>query len=268
VFQDEAAAIPDDVLAAYTPGKYCDVHITPVDIANIARRRRKERTQRDDADDRSVAIQLDEWENEGISVLRTYVLLENGTLAFVIAFFTPQQLELARRFGHKVMQVDATHKTTGHSYQLYSLVVRDPASNQTLLVASMISNSQKSAVVEAWLTWLRDEGGWVGPEKFNTDQDKAQIKALKKVFPASKIQLCIVHMKRNWMQQLGACKFKQIEPFLNAAVHARDVAAFDVAWIYLVAAAMLIADEDFLDYIDKHWLASCGKFYCDLVLSA
>jgi hypothetical protein len=52
-------------------------------------------------------------------------------------------------------------------------------------------------------------------------------------------------MKRNWMQQLGACKFKQIEPFLNAAVHVHDVAAFDIAWIYLVAAAMLIADEDF-----------------------
>jgi hypothetical protein len=46
------------------------------------------------------------------------------------------------------MQVDATHKTTRHTYQLYSLVVKDPASNQTLLVASMISNLQKLAIVE------------------------------------------------------------------------------------------------------------------------
>jgi hypothetical protein len=42
-----------------------------------------------------VAIQLDEWEDVVISLLHIHILLEDRTLAFVIAFFTLQQLELA-----------------------------------------------------------------------------------------------------------------------------------------------------------------------------
>jgi hypothetical protein len=105
--------------------------------------------------------------------------------------------------------LDATHDTCrsftedGKKAYLFSIVLKNPITNQGAPVAYMITNHQYIWVIAEWLKWLVDIGCGSKVVTIMIDCDAAEISAIKEAFGNRvKILLCHWHLKRSWERKI------------------------------------------------------------------
>lgn len=93
------------------------------------------------------------------------------------------------------MFLDDTVCVTRSNMALYGCIIIDQNKNSQL-IAFMLTTSKTSDIIELFLQFLKTHLRHK-PKAFIVDQSKAQIKAIKSIFPESHISFCVLHLYKN-----------------------------------------------------------------------
>ena len=121
----------------------------------------------------------------------------------MLGIMTRFQREMLALSEGKFICVDATHNTNRYRWSLFSLVCRNRF-GRGVPVAYLIANSGTMVVLAAWLQSIRDACPSVDVHYVMSDNDDAQLGALKRVYPEARVLLCWWHVLRDWQRQIVA----------------------------------------------------------------
>ncbi|CAG8522987.1 10308_t:CDS:2 [Dentiscutata heterogama] len=135
----------------------------------------------------------------------------------LLGFIVP----IAKEIIHQVNTIllDATHGTNKNNDQLYTLLTPDFKTGKGLPLAHLISSRKNTASVQFWLYNLHIQLSWEGPISFLVNCDLAQIKALRNIFPRSRILLCWWHVLKAWRENLKKVYIKKANTTLNGKLN-------------------------------------------------
>ena len=117
---------------------------------------------------------------------------------FIIVLQTPVQAEMLKKFGGKVVCVDATHGTNAYEFKLITLLVVDEY-GEGFPVAWCIANREDRVLLIEFFTSIRTKCGMVRPQWFMSDMADQYHLAWVSVFDDSPRKLvCTWHVDRAW----------------------------------------------------------------------
>ena len=176
------------------------------DINNIERALKLEGGQRHHDDATSVAAWVEEMREKGEDSVVLYYKPQ-GTdddktglkrEDFLIVLQTPIQAEMLKRFGGKVVCVDATHGTNAYDFKLITLLVVDEY-GEGFPVAWCITNKEDRVLLIEFFASVRTKCGIVRPLWFMSDMAEQYYLAWVSVFDrAPRKLLCTWHVDRAW----------------------------------------------------------------------
>ena len=163
--------------------------------------------------DENVMISLAKWKEKLIIAGGNCLFKRNDMsdeIGFIFAFQTKEQKELTN--SSRVLCLDGTHGLNGYGYQLFSLLMRHPATGHGYPIAFLISEFKRTITLKEWLNFLKQEHEEWCPDIFMVDDAGEEIKAVKECFPDSSVFLCHFHVLRSWRRKLGHKHGSNIEP--------------------------------------------------------
>ena len=176
------------------------------DINNIERALKLEGGQRHHDDATSVAAWVEEMREKGEDSVALYYKPQ-GTdddktglkrEDFLIVLQTPIQAEMLKRFGGKVVCVDATHGTNAYDFKLITLIVVDEY-GEGFPVAWCITNKEDRVLLIEFFASVRTKCGMVRPLWFMSDMAEQYYLAWVSVFDSTPRKLlCTWHVDRAW----------------------------------------------------------------------
>ena len=117
---------------------------------------------------------------------------------FLIVLQNPIQAEMLKRFGGKVVCVDATHGTNAYDFKLITLIVVDEY-GEGFPVAWCITNKEDRVLLIEFFASVRTKCGMVRPLWFMSDMAEQYYLAWVSVFDSTPRKLlCTWHVDRAW----------------------------------------------------------------------
>ncbi|KAL3193715.1 hypothetical protein MRX96_002159 [Rhipicephalus microplus] len=120
------------------------------------------------------------------------------TLLF--CFQTKFMRSMLKKYGGSVVCLDATHKMSDYALPLFLLVVKTP-SGYTPAGVFIIQFETAHCIAEALDVFKQWCDNW-SPHYWMVDYSKAEISAIKQVFPESQISICDFHRLQAWQRWL------------------------------------------------------------------
>ncbi|KAH8042069.1 hypothetical protein HPB51_020243 [Rhipicephalus microplus] len=120
------------------------------------------------------------------------------TLLF--CFQTKCTRSMLKKYGGSVVCLDATHKTSDYALPLFLLVMKTP-SGYTPAGVFIIQFEMAHCIAEALDIFKQWCDNW-SPQYRMVDYSKAEISAIKQVFPESQISICDFHRLQAWQRWL------------------------------------------------------------------
>ncbi|KAH8036901.1 hypothetical protein HPB51_006962 [Rhipicephalus microplus] len=120
------------------------------------------------------------------------------TLLF--CFQTKFMRSMLKKYGVSVVCLDATHKTSDYALTVFLLVVKTP-SGYTPAGVFIIQFETAHCIAEALDVFKQCCDNW-SPQYWMVDYSKAEISAIKQVFPESQISICAFHRLQAWQRWL------------------------------------------------------------------
>ena len=195
-------------------------------------------------DSNSVQFWVDELKKTG----ELLYCVQEGNGRFELAICPQFGQECLKRW-RKLICLDSTHKTTSYNFNLFTLLTQNEH-GQGFPVAFLISSDGKTATLERYLQAFK----FICPSVlcFMTDNDDAEISAIRNVFPESFNLLCWWHVIKAQKIKLlqGSSKTTDPEAFENRLMHLlKSSEDFESDF----AAVCKEATPEFKDYLDVHW---------------
>lgn len=102
------------------------------------------------------------------------------------------------------ISIDATFNVTKDPKMLLYTVIGRDSCGHGIPLAHLLTDSKTSEVLQVWLTKLRERFPQWQPKMILTDTASEQIKAIKAVFPATKMWLCSWHVYETFRREFRA----------------------------------------------------------------
>ena len=136
--------------------------------------------------------------------------LKNNIFAF--GFQTKEQLKMFEKQAHKIVSIDATHKTNQYKFQLINLVVPDEF-NKGYAAAHLICNREDELVRIPFFQAIKERcsNPIIAINAVMTDDDNSGWNAFLRVFGDCTQLLCKWHVKRAWGNKIPLCGSKQLQ---------------------------------------------------------
>ncbi|KAH8025013.1 hypothetical protein HPB51_002427 [Rhipicephalus microplus] len=177
------------------------------------------------------------------------------TLLF--CFQTKFMRSMLKKYGGSVVCLDATHKTSDYALPLFLLVVKTP-SGYTPAGVFVIQFETAHCIAEALDVFKQWCDNWF-PQYWMVDYSKAEISAIKQVFPESQISICDFHRLQAWQRWLRRKENNISDPdealrLMKHVASASNQHDFDKAVEVLVDSEYW-KNERFRSYIEEVWLS-------------
>lgn len=126
-----------------------------------------------------------------------------GKEDFLLCIQTEFQHEMLKKFGHKVVCMDATHSTNSYEFLLITVLVVDEF-GEGVPVAWAISNKEDTTALSLFLEEMRSRSGHLSPEYFMSDDAQQYWNSWAATYGAgsTKKLLCTWHVDRAWRKAL------------------------------------------------------------------
>ena len=136
--------------------------------------------------------------------------LKNNIFAF--GFQTKEQLKMFERQAHKIVCIDATHKTNQYKFPLINLVVPDEF-NKGYPVAHLICNREDELVLVPSFQAIKKRcfNPNLEVNAVMTDDDNSGRNAFSRGFGDFTQFLCKWHVKRAWRNKIPLCGSQQLQ---------------------------------------------------------
>jgi hypothetical protein len=178
---------------------------------------------------------------------------------FTLMFQTGWQHCMFRKFGNRILCIDATHNTTMYeNMQLTTLVVRDNHAHGIPIAWMLASNGRHETILYfLHLNHLRSPG--VNPRYIMSDFDWAQINACKIASVdwkhinnerTSFILLCWWHVLHAWQQHFHIPQSPELWELLKKWIRMENQEDFDAAWDQIKQTA----PDTFVEYLKETWM--------------
>ncbi|KAL3187165.1 hypothetical protein MRX96_025895 [Rhipicephalus microplus] len=177
------------------------------------------------------------------------------TLLF--CFQTKFMRSMLKKYGGSVVCLDATHKTSDYALPLFLLVVKTP-SGYTPAGVFIIQFETAHCIAEALDVFKQWCDNW-SPQYWMVDYSKAEISAIKQVFPGSQISICDFHRLQAWQRWLCRKENNISDPdealrLMKHVASASNQHDFDKAVEVLVDSEYW-KNERFRSYFEEVWLS-------------
>jgi MULE transposase domain len=117
-------------------------------------------------------------------------------------------------------------------------------------VAWMISSNGKEVTIYFFLKTFHARNPTV-PRCILSDRDDAQLNALQRVFPSSRLFLCLWHVLHAWRRYLRTQDHPEVWKLCQQLPRAETKEKFDEIWILI----KMKAPRDFVQYLETNWMA-------------
>ncbi|XP_075535233.1 uncharacterized protein LOC142570787 [Dermacentor variabilis] len=177
------------------------------------------------------------------------------TLLF--CFQTKFMRTMLKKYGGSVVCLDATHKTSDYALPLFLLVVKTP-SGYTPAGVFIVQFETTHCIADALDVFKQWCDNW-SPQYWMVDYSKAEISAIKQVFPESQISICDFHRLQAWQRCLRRKENSISDPddalrLMKRLASASNQDEFDKAFEVLVASEYW-KNEKFRSYFEAVWLS-------------
>lgn len=177
------------------------------------------------------------------------------TLLF--CFQTKFMRSMLKKYGGSVVCLDATHKTSDYALPLFLLVVKTP-SGYTPAGVFIIQFETAHCIAEALDVFKQWCDNW-SPQYWMVDYSKAEISAIKQVFPESQISICDFHRLQAWQRWLRRKENNISDPdealrLMKHVASASNQHDFDKAVEVLVDSEYW-KNNRFRSYFEEVWLS-------------
>jgi len=119
-------------------------------------------------------------------------------------------------------------------------------------VAWMIASNGTTDTIAFFVGWVRDASPAVRPAVIMTDRDRAQINALKAVYPDSQILLCKWHVLHAMRSHFNTNEFPDLWAKVKAFVNASESGVFAKLWVEISNDPSV--PQSFVQYMRSEWL--------------
>jgi hypothetical protein len=178
---------------------------------------------------------------------------------FSLMFQTGWQRRMFRKYGHRILCIDAMHNTTMYeNLQLTTLVVRDNYAHG-IPIAWMLASNGRQETILYFLKLNSMRSPQVDPNYIMMDFDWAQINACKLASVDWKqvdtqrttfILLCWWHVLHAWQQHFHISLNLELWDLLKKWIRMDDKEEFEAAWAEIQQTAPL----DFVSYLVGTWM--------------
>ncbi|KAH8038094.1 hypothetical protein HPB51_021651 [Rhipicephalus microplus] len=164
---------------------------------------------------------------------------------------------MLKKYGGSVVCLGATHKTSEYALPLFLLVVKTP-SGYTPAGVFIIQFETTHCIAEALDVFKQWCDNW-SPQYWMVDYSKAEISAIKQVFPESQISICDFHRLLAWQRWLRRKENNISDPdedlrLMKHVARASNQHDFDKAVEVLVDSEYW-KNERFRSYFEEVWLS-------------
>ncbi|KAH8019709.1 hypothetical protein HPB51_021031 [Rhipicephalus microplus] len=172
-------------------------------------------------------------------------------------FQTKFMTSMLKKYGGSVVCLDATHKTSDYALPLFLLVVKTP-SGYTPAGVFIIRYETARCIAEAYDIFKQWCDNW-SSQYWMVDYSKAEISAIKQVFPESQISICDFHRLQAWQRWLRRKENNISDPdealrLIKHVASASNQHDFDKAVEVLVDSEYW-KNERFHSYFEEVWLS-------------
>jgi hypothetical protein len=116
----------------------------------------------------------------------------------------------------------------------------------------MLASNGTTDTIAFFVGWVRDASPAVRPAVIMTDRDRAQINALRIVYPDSQILLCKWHVLRAMRSHFNTNEFPDLWAKVKAFVNASELAVFAKLWVEISNDPSV--PQSFVQYMKTEWL--------------
>lgn len=127
--------------------------------------------------------------------------------SFELAFVTNIGRSVIKKC-NKLICLDSTHQTTAYNYSLFSIVTQNEYGHG-VPVAHLICRNSKTETIKKFLLAFKEICPTVGT--IMTDNDDAEINAIKAVYPESFHLLFWWHVEKAWKMKLSQREFQSVD---------------------------------------------------------
>ena len=116
----------------------------------------------------------------------------------------------------------------------------------------MPSSSGTEATIQYFLNFVKDRSPGVVPAIIMSDHDKAQMNAVKTVYPDSKLLLCWWHVLRAIRMHFRTEEFLEVWDRIHEWVKTSDQSRFDAIWEWTQTDPSV--PQTLIDYLKINWM--------------
>ena len=116
----------------------------------------------------------------------------------------------------------------------------------------MLSLSSTEATIQYFLNFVKDWSPGVVPAIIMSDCDKAQMNAVKTVYPDSKLLLCWWHVLRAIWMHFRTEEFLEVWDCIREWVKTSDQSRFDAIWEWIQTDPLV--PQTLIDYLKINWM--------------
>lgn len=116
--------------------------------------------------------------------------------------------------------------------------------------AWMLASNGTEVTIDYFLSLLRKAHPNIKPLKFMSDKDWAQLNAILRRYPESRLLLCWWHVLHAWQQHFSIVHFPELWTLLKGWIRITDDTEFDTRLEEIKA----IAPQSFMAYLETNWL--------------
>ena len=116
----------------------------------------------------------------------------------------------------------------------------------------MPSSSGTEATIQYFLNFVKDRSPGVVPTIIMSDHDKAQMNAVKTVYPDSKLLLCWWHVLRAIRMHFRTEEFLEVWDRIHEWVKTSDQSRFDAIWEWIQTDPSV--PQTLIDYLKINWM--------------
>ena len=116
----------------------------------------------------------------------------------------------------------------------------------------MPSSSGTEATIQYFLNFVKDRSPGVVPAIIMSDHDKAQMNAVKTVYPDSKLLLCWWHVLRAIQMHFRTEEFLEVWDRIHEWVKTSDQSRFDAIWEWIQTDPSV--PQTLIDYLKINWM--------------
>ena len=120
----------------------------------------------------------------------------NCQQSFLLVHQEQWQKELLAKYGNDISLIDATYKTTRYDIALFFICVKSNVGYN--VVAEFVIQDETAEKIEEAIQILKQWNPQWNPKYFMSDYSEAELLAIEKCFPGTKVFLCDFHREQAW----------------------------------------------------------------------